>query len=77
MRDDINLIEDNTRVKDVERRIVKSTSEDDIFEKLKSVGVVDLSLDCWVVNWDGLVEVSGLFEEISVVSFVGGEIGII
>ncbi len=77
MRDDINLIEDNTRVKDVERRIVKSTSEDDIFEKLKSVGVVDLSLDCWIVNWDGLVKMSGLFEEISVVSFVGGEIGII
>lgn len=77
MRDDINLVEDDTRIQDIKCRVVEGTGEDDVFEELKAVGVVNFSLDYWVVNWYWLVELGGLFEEITVVGFVGGKIGVI
>ena len=75
--DDVNLVEDDARVKDVERRVVKGTSQDDVLQELQPVGMVDFTLDTGVSNWDGLVKMRSLMQELAIVSFMTWKIRII
>jgi hypothetical protein len=75
--DDVNLVEDNTGVEDVECGVIQSACEDDVFEELKSVGVVDFPLNGDVAHDYRLMELGSVMKEVAVVSFVSWEIWVI
>lgn len=77
MVDYVDLVKDNEGVEDVESGVVESARENDVFEKLQTVGVVDFLLNCDVLYRNGLVEFGGYVEKLSVVGFVMWELGII
>ena len=77
VRDDVDLVEDDARVEDVKGGVVEDAREDDVFEELEAIRVVDLALDGWVADGDGLVEFSAFLQEFAVVGFVGWKFGII
>ncbi len=70
MIDDINLVKEYAGVEDVERGIVDSPGEDNIFEELQPVSMVNLLLDCLIPNRYRLVEMCRSSEELPVVGLV-------
>ena len=48
--DDLDLVEDDTCIEHIKRRVVECTAENDILEILEPVRVVYLSLDVRVIN---------------------------
>lgn len=56
----VDLVEEDTGIDDIERRVVNGSCEDNVFQKLESVGVVNLALYGRVTDRDRLVEM-GLF----------------
>lgn len=77
MGDDVNLIEDNAGVEDVECRVIQGACKDDVFKKLKSVGMVDFPLNGDVAHYYRLMELGSVMEEVTVVGFVSREIWVI
>ena len=77
MIDNINLIEYDTRIEDVERRVIQRAGEDNVFHELETVCVMDLLLDGFISYWYGLVKTGALVEEFAVVGFVHRELGIV
>ena len=77
MGDDVNLVEEDTGVDDIERRVVNGSCEDNVFQKLESVGVVNLALYADVTDRDRLVEMGLFVQELAIVCFVVGEVGVI
>ena len=75
--DYIHLIEKDTRVNDVEGRIVQNAGEDDVLEELESVGVVDFPLNSSISDGDRGMEMSILPEKFPVIRFVIWEFRII
>jgi len=75
--DDVNLVEDDARVEDVERRVVKGTSQHDVLQELQPVGMVDFALNAGVADWNGLVKVRSLMQELAIIGFMTWKIGII
>ena len=77
MIDDVNLVEEDARVEDVEGRVIDGSREYDVFQELQAVGMVDLPLDGFVSDVDRLVVAGCLAEEIAVIGFVGGKLGVV
>src|SRR6267154_646148 len=77
MVDYVDLVKDDAGIEDVEGGVVESTCEDDVFEKLQTVGMVYFFLDHDILYGDGLVKFGGYVEKLSVVGFVIWELGII
>lgn len=77
MIDDINLVEYDTRIEDIERRVIQCASEDDVFHELETICVMDLLLDGFISYGNGLVKMGALIEEFAVVGFVRRELGIV
>lgn len=77
MRDYIDLIEYYARAEDIEGRVVEHTSEDHVLQELQPICVVYLADNGLVNDCDRLVELRGLDEEIAVIRFVVGELGIV
>ena len=75
--DDVDLVEDDGRVEDVERRVVDCAREHDVLEELEPVCVVDLALDRVVTYGDWLMEAGGVAEEVAVVGLVVGEFWVV
>lgn len=77
MGDDVNLVEDDARVEDVERRVVKGTSQYNVLQELQPVGMVDSALNTGVSDWDGLVKMRSLMQELAIIRFMTRKIRII
>jgi hypothetical protein len=63
---DVNLIEEDKAVEDPEGRIIEQSSEDDLFEVLQSVRLVDLVPDDLILDLDNLSESGNLLEKLPV-----------
>lgn len=77
MLHNVDLVEEDKRVENGEGRVVEDACEDDVFNILEAVGVVDLFADVRFFDVDHFFETRGVREVLPVVCFVGGEIGII
>lgn len=75
--DDIYLVKDYARVEYVEGRVVQGPGQNDVFEELESVSMMDFPLNGCIADRDGLVEAGCLVEKFTVVSFVAGEVRVI
>jgi len=75
--DNVNLVEDDARVQNIERRIIERASKYNILEELEAVSMVDLLPDKVISYWNRLVEVCVDVEEFTVVGLVCGKLRII
>lgn len=75
--DDVDLVEDDARVQNIERRIIERASKYNILEELEAVGMVDLLPDQVVSYWNRLMEMCVDVEEFTVVGLVCGKLRII
>lgn len=71
------MVEEDTRVEDIEGRIIDCARQYDILQELESVGVVDLFLYALVSNRDGLMEAGCLAEKVAVVRLVSGKFRVV
>ena len=77
MIDDIHLTEVYETVEDTECSFIQDSGEDDFFEEMKAIGLVDLGLDILVLDLDHLAEFSGFLIEFAVGCLVSGDLGIV
>jgi hypothetical protein len=75
--DDVGLVVEDEGVENIEGRVFERAREDDIFEVLKAVGLVDLLSDGGVFDLDGLSEAGGVGDELSMRGFELGEFGVV
>lgn len=77
MIDDIHLTEVYETVEDTECSFIQDSGEDDFFEEMKAVGLVDLGLDILVLDLDYLAELSGFLVEFTVGRLVSGNFWVV
>jgi hypothetical protein len=75
--DDIHLTEVYETVEDTECSFIQDSGEDDFFEEMKAVGLVDLGLDVLVLDLDYLAEFGGFLVEFTVGCLVRRDFGVI
>jgi len=75
--DDIHLTEVYETVEDTECSFIQDSGEDDFFEEMKAVGLVDLGLDILVLDLDYLAELSGFLVEFTVGRLVSGNFWVV
>jgi hypothetical protein len=75
--DDVDLVEVDEAVENTKSPFVENTGEDDLFEELKAVGLVDLVLDNGILDLDYLAVFGGFLEELTVRCLVSGDLGIV
>ena len=75
--DDIHLTKVYETVEDTECSFIQDSREDDLFEEMKAVGLVDLGLDILVFDLDYLAEFSGFLVEFTVRCLVRRDLGVI
>lgn len=77
MINDIDLVEDDARVEHVEGRVIERPGENDVFEKLETIGVMDFLPYSDILYCNGLVEMSVFTKEFAVIRLVSLKLGII
>jgi hypothetical protein len=75
--DDIHLTKVYETVEDSECSFIQDSGEDDFFEEMKSVGLVDLGLNILVFDLDYLAEFSGFLVEFTVGCLVRRDFGVV
>jgi hypothetical protein len=75
--DDIHLTEVYETVEDTECSFIQDSGEDNFFEEVKSVGLVDLGLDVLVFDLDYLAEFGRFLIEFTVGCLVCGDFWIV
>ena len=75
--DDIHLTKVYETVEDTECSFVQDSGEDDFFEEMKAIGLVDLGLDVLVLDLDYLAEFGGFLVEFTVGCLVCGDLGVV
>lgn len=60
-------MEEDQTVEDGEGRVIEEPREDNVLEIEKAVGIVDLSANVWVVDFDDFLEFGRVREVLSVV----------
>ena len=75
--DDIHLTKVYETVEDTECSFIQDSGEDDFFEEMKSVGLVDLGLDVLILDLDHLAEFGGFLVEFAVRRLVCGDFWVV
>jgi hypothetical protein len=75
--DDIHLTEVYKTVEDTECSFIQDSGEDDFFEKMKAVGLVNLGLDILILDLDYLAEFCSFLIEFTVRCFVRGDFRVV
>ena len=71
------MIEDDKRVEDVERWVVKYPRQDDVLEVLKAICLVHLNTDGRLPKLDDLAVMHIIIEKLAVARLVVREIGVV
>lgn len=77
VRDDVDLIEEDTGVDDVESGVIDGPGEDHVLEELEAVSVVNFALNYRVADGDRLMEMRLGLQKFSVVCFVVRKVRVI
>jgi len=75
--DDIHLTKVYETVEDTECSFIQDSREDNFFEEMKAVGLVDLGLDILVFDLDYLAEFGGFLVEFTVRRLVCGDFWVV
>jgi hypothetical protein len=75
--DDIHLTKVYETVEDTECSFIQDSGEDDFFEKMKAVGLVDLGLDILILDLDHLAEFGSFLVEFSIRCLVCGDFWVV